>query len=378
MAEGDITLDAPPEVQKASPANPLARLLPVAVLVATGGMMALYFTSGAATTARGPIFVFFPIMMLASVLGSLAYGTRGANQTAQLNEDRRAYLSYLDAVDQAIAISAVNQHRSLHWIHPDPDALWTLPGGPRMWERGIDDPDFCHVRVGRGDQPLSTTLVTPELGPVEGLDPVTSSALQRLIRRRAMVADVPGVVGLRTISALTVDADPTVARALLRAIVCQLAVLHGPDDVRIAAVVGPSAGAEWDWLKWLPHHQHPGWLDAVGPFRMTYRSLGEAIAGCRPLDDNRSPHVVIVVDDGSAPVIEQPFTAGRRLKLRLDGDMRPDSLTPSQAAVCARRLAPYRPACNAAARHPSATIGWLELMGIDVLASIDPVLQWSA
>ena len=376
VAEGDITLDAPPEVQKASPANPLARLLPVAVLVATGGMMALYFTSGAATTARGPIFVFFPIMMLASVLGSLAYGTRGANQTAQLNEDRRAYLSYLDAVDQAIAISAVNQHRSLHWIHPDPDALWTLPGGPRMWERGIDDPDFCHVRVGRGDQPLSTTLVTPELGPVEGLDPVTSSALQRLIRRRAMVADVPGVVGLRTISALTVDADPTVARALLRAIVCQLAVLHGPDDVRIGAVVGPSSRAEWDWLKWLPHHQHPGWLDAVGPFRMTYRSLGEAIAGCRPLDDNRSPHVVIVVDDGSAPVIEQPFTAGRRLKLRLDGDMRPDSLTPSQAAVCARRLAPYRPACNAAARHPSATIGWLELMGIDVLASIDPALQW--
>lgn len=76
VAEGDITLDAPPEVQKALPANPLARLLPVAVLVATGGMMALYFTSGAATTARGPIFMFFPIMMLASVLGSLAYGTR--------------------------------------------------------------------------------------------------------------------------------------------------------------------------------------------------------------------------------------------------------------------------------------------------------------
>ena len=146
MAEGDITLDAPPEVPKALPANPLARLLPVAMLVAAGGMMALYFTSGAATTARGPMFMFFPVMMLASVLGSLAYGTRGANHTAQLNEDRRDYLGYLDALDQAIANTAVDQHRSLHWIHPDPDALWTLPGGRRMWERGIDDPDFCHVR----------------------------------------------------------------------------------------------------------------------------------------------------------------------------------------------------------------------------------------
>ena len=53
-----------------------------------------------------------------------------------------------------------------------------------------------------------------------------------------MVADIPVVVALRTISALTVDADPTIARALLRAIVCQLTVLHSPEDVRIAAVVG--------------------------------------------------------------------------------------------------------------------------------------------
>ena len=101
MAEGDITLDAPPEVPKALPANPLARLLPVAMLVAAGGMMALYFTSGVASTTRGPMFMFFPVMMLASVLGSLAYGTRGANHTAQLNEDRRDYLGYLDALDQS-------------------------------------------------------------------------------------------------------------------------------------------------------------------------------------------------------------------------------------------------------------------------------------
>ncbi len=109
--EGDITLDAPPELPKALPANPLARLLPVAMLVAAGGMMALYFTSGTATT-RGPMFMFFPVMMLASVLGSLAYGTRGANHTAQLNEDRRDYLGYLDALDQTIAETAVDQHRS--------------------------------------------------------------------------------------------------------------------------------------------------------------------------------------------------------------------------------------------------------------------------
>ena len=51
------------------PANPLARLLPVAVIVATVGMMTLYFTSGAA--GRNPMFMFFPVMMLASIVGCL-------------------------------------------------------------------------------------------------------------------------------------------------------------------------------------------------------------------------------------------------------------------------------------------------------------------
>jgi S-DNA-T family DNA segregation ATPase FtsK/SpoIIIE len=376
VVEGDITVDAPPEVPKAVPANPLARLLPVAMLVAAGGMMALYFTSGAATTTRGPMVMFFPVMMLASVVGSLAFGTRGANQTAQLNQDRRDYLAYLDALDQTVARAAVDQHRSLHWIHPEPDALWTLPGGRRMWERGIDDPDFCHVRVGRGDLPLSTTLVTPELGPVDGLDPVTSAALQGLVRRRSVVADVPVVVPLRTISALTIDGDPAAARALLRAVVCQLAILHGPDDVRIGAAVGPALDAEWDWLKWLPHHQHPRLVDGLGSSRMTYRSLGEATTGCRPPDDGGLPHVVIIVDDGSVPAIEQPFTGGPRLQLRLGGDTNPDSLTPDQASVCARRLSPYRAAANDAPEHTSAAAGWLDLMGLDDPASIDPARQW--
>ncbi len=88
--------------------------------------------------------------------------------------------------------------------------------------------------------------------------------------------------------------------------------------------------------------------------------------------------MVIVVDDGAAPVIEQPFTTGPRLQLRLDGDTSPDSLTPAQASVCARRLAPYRPASNDAAKHTSTAIDWLELMGLGDPESIDPARQWGA
>jgi DNA segregation ATPase FtsK/SpoIIIE, S-DNA-T family len=388
VAEGDIVVEAPPEVPKAMPTNPIARLLPVAMLVATGGMMALYFTSGTATT-RGPMFMFFPVMMLASVLGSLAYGTRGASHTAQLNEDRRDYLGYLDALGQTVAETAADQHRSQHWVHPDPQALWTLAGGRRMWERGSDDPDFCHVRVGRGKQPLAPALLAPVLGPLDGLDPVTSTALQRVIRCGSLVGDVPVAVPLRSYSAVVVDGEPAAARALLRAMICQLAVLHSPEDVRIAAVVGPTSEDEWEWLKWLPHHQHPLLTDALGPARMTYRSLAEAITGCKPADDGESAHVVIIVDDGPRRSVEQPFTAGPCLELHLDDESvtassetgdevlaRADRLTSTQASVCARRLAPYRPASSDTVKRASATIDWLEVMGLDDPESIDPARQW--
>ncbi|OBF42312.1 type VII secretion protein EccC [Mycobacterium sp. ACS1612] len=372
MAEGDLTVDPPPALPKAAPANAIARLLPVAMLVAAGGMMLLYFTSGGASAGRGPMFLFFPAMMAVSVIGSLAYNARTANHTAQLNDDRRSYLEYLEGLDRTLAGAAASQHHSLHWTHPDPATLWTVVGGRRMWERSRQDLDYCKVRIGVGEQPLCTRLIAPSLGPVETQDPVTSAALGRLIRRRAVVADVPVVVLLRTASALTVNADPEVARALLRAIVCQLTVLHSPDDVRIAAVVAPTAAWDWDWLKWLAHHQHWRLADELGPARMTYHSLAEAITACRPPDEGTAPHVVVVVDDGSVPLIKQPFTDGPRL--HVDDSTRLDGLTVQQAALCARRLAPYRHRLDDAGT--TATMGWLELMGVRELDRIGAAEQW--
>ena len=69
-------MQAPPEVPRDVPGNPLSRLLPVAMVVATVGMMVLYFTSGA-SAMRNPMFMFFPVMMLGSLLGTVVSGRAG-------------------------------------------------------------------------------------------------------------------------------------------------------------------------------------------------------------------------------------------------------------------------------------------------------------
>ncbi len=72
----------------------------VAMGVATVGMMVIYFTSGTAAM-RNPMFMFFPVMMLVSLLGTVAFGGRGGTRTAEINQDRRDYLRYLESVAQS-------------------------------------------------------------------------------------------------------------------------------------------------------------------------------------------------------------------------------------------------------------------------------------
>ena len=93
-AEGEVVVKAPPEVPRDVPGNPLSRLLPAAMVVATVGMMVIYFTSGG-SAMRNPMFMFFPVMMLVSMLGTVVLGARGGSRTAEINQDRRDYLRYL-------------------------------------------------------------------------------------------------------------------------------------------------------------------------------------------------------------------------------------------------------------------------------------------
>jgi S-DNA-T family DNA segregation ATPase FtsK/SpoIIIE len=377
--DGDIVVESPPDIPRATPVNPLKWLLPVAMLVAAGGMALLYFTSGA---NRSPMFMFFPVMMLVSVVGSLAYGSRGPRRS-EVDQDRRTYLRYLDALDDAVTRTAEAQHLSMHWRHPEPGSLWTLVGGRRMWERGPDDADFCHVRVGLGTLELSTKLVAPDSAPPDAVDPVTTGALQRFFAARSTVPDLPVVVDLRRHSLITVEGDVAAARALARAMICQLAVLHRPEHVRVAAVVDEAAASHWDWLKWLPHHRHSHHVDGAGAARMTYRSL--------TVGDFDATHAVVLVDGGTVPrdwsvpgvtvvTIGQRSFATEPV-LRLDAGSagspaHPDRLSEMGAMACARRLAPFRVAVPTADERPMALRGWADLNGVGDLARIDAATCW--
>jgi ESX secretion system protein EccC len=388
FATADIAVAAPPELPRSASPSLLVRLLPIFMSIVMLGVMAAAFFSGSAVT-RNPTFLAFPMMMLGSVVVTTVAG-RGRRRGAEIDADRVDYLGYLTGLRRAVAETAVAQRSSLNWSHPDPETLWTLIGGPRMWERLPADCDFCLVRVGVGTRPLATRLVTSETRPGQRSDPVTVTALRRFIHAHSTITDVPIVMGVRGIATATIDGDLTRVRGLLRAVICQLAVLHAPDQLLIVGAVSDRNRAHWDWLKWLPHNQHPSLSDAVGSARMVYPSPAEAQ---RALDGAGLPHKVVIADldehteRATAGAIEGLTVLevgagcdGTALTIRHSGEAQalvcPDQMDPVDALICARRLAAYRVGEPGAASRRDGGSGWPTLVGIGDVASFDPIVLW--
>ncbi|WP_349271086.1 type VII secretion protein EccC [Mycolicibacterium parafortuitum] len=348
MDTGRLVIDAPPDPPEPNRTNPLARLMPVAMIAAMAGMTVLYMTS-TDTATRNPMFLFFPVMMVVSLIGTLAYGGRGAGRAGELTAQRAEYLRYLDTVDDLLARGAEEQHRRLHCTHPDPASLWTLAGSARMWERAEDDGAFGVIRIGIGAQPCAITAVAPDLGSGDRADPVSADAVRRMIGNRSVVLDVPVTIPLRAGTRVTVTGDPDTARSVVSAMVCQVSAWHHPDLVCVSA----PPGRDWDWVKWLPHQRDSG--------------------SCRL--------AVVVADGATAPPGPGALitVAGGTGEVRVSLDGNPveagyDVMSPADALAFARRIAGRR---RDGTSRPRGRRDWCALTGIDDPTSIDVRRRWA-
>jgi DNA segregation ATPase FtsK/SpoIIIE, S-DNA-T family len=383
---GEVHLEPPPEVPRVIPGNILMKLMPVVMVVAMVGMMALMFTAGGAV-GRSPVTLLFPMMMMFSMVGMFGQNRGGGPKKAEMNEDRKDYLRYLGQMRDRAREASLDQRAALEWVHPDPQALWSMATSRRMWERRQSDPDFCHLRAGRGSQRLATRLVPPQTGPVDELEPIATLALRRFVRAHSIVPELPIQIAIRGFAAVGLSGDKELTRGLARALLAQLVTFHTPDDVLIAVVTSGRAKNEWEWAKWLPHTQHPSMVDGIGQMRMMAGSLAQIedwldeelrdrqrfTRNAPPQPDQ--PQVVIVIDDGEVTREEQilleeglvgvtlldlseslgNLTARRGLRLVVEEDRlgarsasgvewfaRPDTMSVAEAEALARKLSPYR------------------------------------
>ncbi|RKF25835.1 type VII secretion protein EccCa [Micromonospora globbae] len=423
---GELTVEAPPEIPTVTGGRWQQLLMVLPMLGGTVAMAMMFGRGGGAYAyVVGGMFGLSSLAMLVTSWGSAA----GSPRKSEMMAARREYLRHLTALRRRVRQTAGRQRAGLYYRHPDPGRLWSTAVSHRVWERRPGDPDFAVVRVGVGPQTLATPLVPPVTRPLEELEPMTAGALRRFLDAWSVVPDLPVALSLRSFARVYVrdatgaspaggtapaeDGGPArgaSARAMVRAVLTQLAVFHAPDELLLAVCAGPERRAAWEWVKWLPHAHHPTRTDALGPVRLVTSSAAELE---RLLDDvlgNRSrfspagpatdgPHVVVVLDggdltgateltaDGGIDAVavldlDTPpprlldrhallldLRAGRLHSYSADGHAEvgtPDRLDPADAEAVARRLAPLRlaGAARGADAPPHAEPGLPELLGL--------------
>jgi S-DNA-T family DNA segregation ATPase FtsK/SpoIIIE len=171
---------------------------------------------------------------LAARGASLLLGQRG-------REKRAAVQARAAAREQAVALVA-DEERARRLAAPGPAEIAAMTSGarPDLWARDAAAPYGLVLRVGVADQEPSVRL---HGSPGDDLE-------------LPALNGVPVTIDLRETGVLGVLGDGEPARALLRWLIVQLAVLRSPDDLRLVLLTPDTAdGLDGDlaWTRWLPH-----------------------------------------------------------------------------------------------------------------------------
>ncbi|MGW1835236.1 type VII secretion protein EccCa [Streptomyces sp. NPDC002067] len=298
---GELELQEPPVLpERTSNLSALFTYLPMAV--ASTGMVLIFLRPGGGS---GVFTYMVGGMMLVSTLAMLiGQLVRSAGERKQrLSGDRRDYLRYLSQNRRRVREAVVGQRDAHAWRNPDPEALRSLVRTSRLWERRTSHDDFAEVRLAVGDQRLGMRVAPMETKPVEDLEPLAAHALRRFIRAYTSVADQPIALYLRGYARVQLRGDDETARAMVRALIGQLAVFHAPEELRLAACTSKDTLEHWEWLKWLPHALHPTEHDGAGQRRLVTDDTTEFAELLGGLLSDRPRF-----DPQAAPGKEEPFT----------------------------------------------------------------------
>ncbi|MFC9897783.1 type VII secretion protein EccCa [Nocardia sp. NPDC127579] len=415
----ELRLQPPTELPKPVPPSRLRMIMPVIMVSAMAGMMVMMFRSGGTPS---PMMLFFPLMMLVSMFGmmggSLA-GTGAGGGSAGLNEERKDYLRSITDNRKTVHTAEAELYTYLRFTHPGPFEISQLIGSQRMWEVQVAGPQFLRVRMGRGRIANQVRVIVPEAAPTSDLDPVGVVELTRFAKAYSTVGGMPVAINLLSAPLVGVDGAEEAVAGLVRAMIAEIAVLHGPDQVAIAAVVADPEAPAWSWLKWLPHTQHSSDTDAIGTGRMMYRTVAElrtkVLAGLNrgPFSANAQStldkkHFVLLVDGGGQHAerdisgIESctwirlgstEQTLPRALRFIVNEDRSLNEVTPrglrrvgvadtmsvSAATALARGLSRYRLSTvveAVAADQASGGTTWADLIGVPDPGALRVDRQW--
>jgi S-DNA-T family DNA segregation ATPase FtsK/SpoIIIE len=221
----------------------------------------------------------------------------------QEREARELFDADLRALTDVVRARQIDERRSR--LVEDPSTADVVAAiterSDLLWSRRRDLSDFLTLRVGLGEAPSRVATDLPGGGQgFRDLKEQLHSTRQAL----AVISDVPLTVQLSDCGSVGVAGAGEAGASVARAMVVQVAGLHAPADVTIAAFVGPTTSDRWSWLLWLPHtgmgysplradHVVSGAAASAELLQELERLLHER----KDANDAQGPALVVVVED---------------------------------------------------------------------------------
>ena len=281
LPEAVVTLPNPGELTREPQSRPPMWVWVVLFVCAALGLMIILFRSGARTMGMGSLFI-MPVMIMSALMMMRNRSSNSNTKPAVIGQTRADYMRKLDELREEVHKGGRRQAEEIAYHHPNPTqgALLTLVNTGRMWERSPQDRNFGHVRIGVGVSRLRTKIDPPaNVPPPEYRETVTAVAARDFMLAQNVIHDVARPLHLFDQMGWSFFADPEqrpAVQAMLRAMVCQLCVWHGPDVVQVA-IITDDADA-WEWAKWLPHVRDRVLVDASGPARLIFSDVSDFLA----------------------------------------------------------------------------------------------------
>ncbi|MDR0436284.1 MAG: FHA domain-containing protein [Propionibacteriaceae bacterium] len=238
--------------------------------------------------------------------------------------DRRAlkalaetYSTELDALktdlDEAMTAEVATRRAEL----PPLDMLLSAASDlqPDLWQRRPADPDFLDIRLGLGQAPSRNVVELPARDESRSTE---WRELSELAQGAAVVSGVPVAAKLRECGNLGIAGTAQWLHPVARGIITQLACLHSPAELVLAAIASTQSSKTWEWLMWLPHvgsaHSPIGGSHlAAGPaVPMLVSALEEVMVSRLGQRDRKALHIpalVLLVED------DAPIERGRLVAL---------------------------------------------------------------
>jgi DNA segregation ATPase FtsK/SpoIIIE, S-DNA-T family len=294
-----------PEVRAGVRFSVAAMIAPVAM----GLVMALLVSPRMAMFA-----LMSPVMFLANFAEDKRRVSR-EKKTGQVDMTRQ-----LETFSLTIRMRMAEATAQLHASNYDVAhlALFAAHGDQRLWERRSHHDDAFQVRLGLGDRRVQFPL--RENG-------ARLPAVEAILEKETVIVDAPVGLDLRPGAVVGIVGARNDRLLAVRALVAQMATLHGPADLAIATIARTQRGdadfsetslnKDWDWMRWLPHTQSTetehGTLVGDETLAEILVRVGESAAKANELGDTTGSRskgqtrrtvaprcLLIVIDDPSA------------------------------------------------------------------------------